>query len=114
MTAESSTASETSPSSAGQRRRRARTIAFIVLGAAALAWAGQLLYHYWRYEETDDAYVSGHVHQISPQADGQIVAVLAHENEFVKRDAVLARLDPLAFQIAVRRAQALAAQARAD
>lgn len=94
-------------------RSRTRTVVVSVLAVLALVWAGRFLYRYWIYEETDDAYVTGHVHQISPQIDGQVIDVLIHENEPVKQGQLLVRLDPLAGEIALAKARAAVAQAKA-
>ena len=87
-------------------------IGAVVLGIAA--WLGNFCWHAWHYEETDDAYVTGHLHQISPQIDGRVKEILVEDNQLVKAGDVLARLDPLAYEIAVARAQAGAARARAE
>jgi membrane fusion protein (multidrug efflux system) len=54
------------------------------------------------------------VHQVSPQIDGTVLEVLVHDNQAVKAGEVLARLDPLEFQLSVERNQAGAAQAQAE
>ena len=91
----------------------ARNLILAVLGAAALAWAGVFLLHAWRYAETDDAFVTGHIHLISPQVDGEVKAVPAKENQAVRAGDVLVRIDPLAFDIGVAQARAALAQTEA-
>jgi membrane fusion protein (multidrug efflux system) len=66
------------------------------------------------YEETDDAVVEGHVHQVSPQIDGTVKEVLASDNQEVAQGDVLVRLDPLEFQILVEKEEAGLAQSEAD
>ena len=68
-------------------------LALVALGVGA--WLAQFGYHLWKYEETDDAYAVGHVHQVSSEVDGQVAAVLAVENQAVRAGDVLVRLDPL-------------------
>lgn len=85
-----------------------------VIAALALAWLGQVVLHTYRYEATDDAYIVGHLHQISPQNDGQVKEVLVNENQDVKAGDVLVRLDPLESEIAVQKARAGLEQARAQ
>jgi membrane fusion protein (multidrug efflux system) len=92
---------------------RPRAIVLAAIIVAVLIWAARLLYQVWHNESTDDAYVSGHVHQISAQMDGQVAQVLVHENQSVQAGEVLVRLDPLAFQIAQAQARARVAQAQA-
>jgi membrane fusion protein (multidrug efflux system) len=66
------------------------------------------------YEETDDALVEGHVHQVSPQIDGTVKEVLASDNQEVAQGDVLVRLDPLEFQIEVEKQEAGLAQSQAE
>ena len=84
-----------------------------ILGVGASAWAAQFARHAYLYQETDDAYLSGHVHQISPQVDGLVAEVLVKDNEEVKAGDVLVKIDPLEYQIALQRAQALVLDAQA-
>lgn len=86
---------------------------FAVVGLG-LVWLGQVVLHNYRYEATDDAYVVGHLHQISPQNDGQVKEVLVNDNQDVKAGDVLVRLDPLESAIAVQKARAMLEQARAQ
>jgi membrane fusion protein (multidrug efflux system) len=84
-----------------------------IVGAAVFAWLAQFAFHFWHYEDTDDAYAAGHVHQISAQVNGQVAAVLARENQTVHQGELLVRLDPLEFDITAEKAQAALAQAEA-
>src|SRR5580698_8632725 len=93
---------------------RPRNLLLGLLGLAALVWAGQFLLHAWRYAATDDAYVTGHIHLISPQVDGEVKDVPARENQAVRAGDVLVRIDPLAYDIAVARARSALAQAEAS
>ena len=92
----------------------ARPFIFGIVAIAAIAWSINFGLHFYRYEDTDDAYVTGHLHAISSQLDGQIKEVLAQENQTVHAGDVLLRLDPLEFQIALQRADAALALARAQ
>ena len=85
-----------------------------MLGVAALLWAAQFVYHSFTFEETDDAYVNGHVHQVAPRVAGAVTEVLVDDNRTVKAGQVLARIDPLEYEIALHRAQAMLAQSKAE
>ena len=89
-------------------------LVMLVLGAAALWWTVGFVHHALTFEETDDAYVNGHVHQIAPRVAGAVTEVLVDENRNVKAGQVLARIDPLEYEIALHRAQAMLAQAKAE
>jgi membrane fusion protein (multidrug efflux system) len=78
-----------------QGPRWTRWAMFAAAGVAAAIFGGHMAYHAYLFEETDDAYVTGHIHQISPQVDGTVQEVLVSDNQRVKAGDVLARLDPL-------------------
>jgi membrane fusion protein, multidrug efflux system len=85
-----------------------------LVGVALLAWLGHTALHAFRYEETDDAYVTGHLHQISPQLDGQVKEVLVSDNQTVRAGDVLVRLDPLQSELVLQKAKASLEQAHAN
>ena len=86
----------------------------VALGAGALWWTASFIHHALTFEETDDAYVNGHVHQIAPRVAGAVTEVLVDENRTVKAGQALARIDPLEYEIALHRTQAMLAQAKAE
>jgi membrane fusion protein (multidrug efflux system) len=115
-TPSTATPSHATPSPAA-RSKRPGPAARIAIGigiAAVVVWLAHFLYDAYFYEETDDAFVTGHVHQISAQVDGTVAEVLTSDNQTVKAGDVLARLDPLEFQLAVEKNQASASQAEAE
>jgi membrane fusion protein (multidrug efflux system) len=89
-------------------------IIVIVLSVAAVVWVANFALHAYRYESTDDAYIAGHVHEISPRAAGAVIEVLVDENRTVTAGQVLARIDPLEYEIALKRAQANLAEDQAQ
>ena len=78
---------------------------------AAGIWVANFIHHALIFEETDDAYINGHVHQVSSRVAGSVTEVLVKENEVVKAGQVLVRIDPLEFDIALQEAKASLAQA---
>ncbi len=78
-------------------------VAVLVVGVVAgiLYWL-----HARHYESTDDAYVDGHVAQISPQIAAQVLALHFEDNQFVHRGDLLVELDPTDYQVALELAQA--------
>ncbi|MGQ9873438.1 HlyD family secretion protein [Leptodesmis sp.] len=90
-----------------------------VAGLGAIA-AGAFGYNYWQYasshEETDDATVAGHIHQISARIPGTVQDVLVNDNQLVKKGQLLVKLDPTDYQIKLQQAQAdlAAAQQKAN
>jgi len=75
---------------------------------------GYFLYEAFTHEETDDAYTTGHVHNIASRVTGTVLKVLVDDNELVKQGQVLVVLDPTDFQVQVAQAQANYAKAKAD
>ncbi len=102
------------PNDSGSTRKLTKPLLFGVAAVAMVAWLAHFALHAYRYEETDNAYVVGHIHQISPQVSGQVKEVLVQDNQSVRAGDVLVRLDPLEFEIAVQKAQASLAQAQAQ
>src|SRR5580698_6556229 len=91
-----------------------RKLLLAVVVLAFLAWLARFIYGWVVFEATDDAYVAGHVHQVSPQLDGTVKEVLVRDNQTVKAGDILVRLDSLEFDLAVRKAEAGLAQTNAD
>ena len=101
-------AASTAPRQA-KRKKALLTIAAVVLlgdtAAGAYEWlvAGKV-------ETTDNAYVQGHLVQITPQIGGTVVGVQAEETDFVKAGQPLVRLDPADARVALQQAEAQLAQ----
>ncbi len=102
------------PPAAKKRRGPVFWLVMTVLIAGAVFWAARFVWHSINFEETDDAYVSGHVHQVAPRIAGAVTEVLVDENRAVKAGQPLVRIDALEYEIALHRAQANLAQSRAE
>ncbi|ABE29406.1 efflux pump membrane family protein [Paraburkholderia xenovorans LB400] len=92
------------------KRKRTMTLLVIVILIAALAYG---LYYFLVarfHEDTDDAYVSGNVVQITPQVTGTVVAVNADDTQVVKAGDPLIVLDPADARVALEQAEANLAQ----
>jgi membrane fusion protein (multidrug efflux system) len=79
-------------------------VAAVILGGAALGiW-------YWRYAEshewTDDAFIDGHITQVSSRVPGRVVKVLFDDNQQVKQGDKLVEIDPRDFDVRVAQARA--------
>jgi membrane fusion protein (multidrug efflux system) len=81
----------------------------LVLGSAAGG------YMWWQHasstEETDDAFISGRVHQLSARVAGTVTELLVDDNQHVKQGTALLRVDPKDLEISLATARAAAAQA---
>jgi membrane fusion protein (multidrug efflux system) len=85
-------------------------IVFLVLLTIALFW----WLHARQFVSTDDAYTTGHVHQISARVSGTVQTVWVDDNQSVDEGAVLVELDPRDYEAALQKAQADRAQAEAQ
>lgn len=93
----------------GRRKRLLAALALaVVAGGAAYA---AYYFDYGRYHEaTDDAYVSGNLVQLTPQATGTVVAVNADDTQIVKAGAPVVELDQADARIALANAEAALGQ----
>ncbi len=111
------TAHAHAPAPAQQKPRKRRPIAWLLallLIGGTSWWAVRFTHHALNFETTDDAYIRGHIHQVSSRVAGSVSEVLVVEHEAVKAGQVLARIDAAEFKIALERAQAALAQAKAE
>lgn len=91
---------------APSRKRHSMIITLLVLlilgGAAGSFW--------WQYasvrEETEDAYVDGHITNISSRVAGTVAAVKVEENQRVKPGELLVALDPRDYEVALEQNEA--------
>jgi multidrug efflux system membrane fusion protein len=86
---------------------RAHRLRRLVIGAGILAG----VFMSWEIATstiayTDDAYVRSDLVMVAPQVTGSIVAVAVKDNQAVHRGELLARIDPVPFQLAVQAKQA--------
>jgi membrane fusion protein (multidrug efflux system) len=98
-------------------RPKKRRLVLMLLLAAGVAAAVPASIHYGRLalytEETDNAYIAGHVHIVSAGVPGPLVEVLVKENDTVEKGQVLARIDSREFDIMEKKALAALEQAKA-
>ncbi|QJE98390.1 HlyD family secretion protein [Luteolibacter luteus] len=109
---------ESTPDAGSGKAPKKRGIAsrLLTLGflAGGVAWGVHFVHESMTYEKTDDAYITGHIHRISPGVAGPVLKVLVEENQHVKAGQELAEIDPLEFAIARQKLQAAKAQADAS
>ena len=84
----------------------------LLLGGIAY-WLFGYINHALHFEETDDAFVAGHLHQVGARIAGTVQEVLVSDNQSVQAGEPLLRLDPLEFEIAAQKSRADLDHARA-
>ena len=95
-------------------RRSVRAILLIVIPLLAVAVALYVYASGGREVATENAYVKANIVAISAAVDGRVAQVGVRDNEAVPAGALLFRLDPEPFEIAVARARAQMDVVRAD
>ncbi len=89
--------------------RRPRVARYLVAAVVIVA-LGVAGYYLWRYvnayETTDDAQIDGHINAVSGRITGNVVEVLAEDEQVVNAGDVLVRLDPRDYEVALAKAQA--------
>jgi Biotin-lipoyl like len=104
----------------GRSRWTLKRLLMAALVLAVLVAAGIYGHHHWTVSgflvTTDDAYVNAHSILISPKISGYLSEVPVDDNQAVKGDELLARIDPRDNQTALDQARANveAAQASID
>jgi membrane fusion protein (multidrug efflux system) len=89
-----------------KKARLGRLLVFVVV-FVVLASGGYYLWKYLNtYETTDDAQIDGHIDAVSGRINGNVIEVLAEDEQFVKAGDVLVRIDPRDYQVAVDKAAA--------
>jgi membrane fusion protein (multidrug efflux system) len=92
--------------------------AFLIGGAVVLLIAAVVGVRYWLYarshETTDDAFIDGHIVQVSPKASGYIAKVYVTDNQNVKAGDLVAEIDPRDYEAKVVQAKAALDAGRAQ
>jgi membrane fusion protein (multidrug efflux system) len=94
--------------------RAVRVVLLVVVPLVAIV-TGLYIYATGGQEvETDNAYVKANIVAISASVNGRVIELLAHDNQPVEAGALLFRLDPEPYQIAVAGARAQMEVVRTD
>jgi membrane fusion protein (multidrug efflux system) len=85
-----------------------------VVAVVAVVWGGVVWWQGRTRITTDDAYVEGTIAPVSAKVSGHVVELLVRDNQAVKRDDLLLRVDPRDHQAKVDQARAAVAVAEAN
>jgi membrane fusion protein, multidrug efflux system len=104
-----------SPGQHGLSRKKGFFPGLVILLSLGLIFVGGYWWFYLRGRvSTDDAYVMAHVASVSSRIAGTVSEVLVDNNDPVREGQVLLQIDPRDYQVAVDKAQAVAARIDAD
>jgi membrane fusion protein (multidrug efflux system) len=82
-------------------------ILVLVVVLAIVVFGGIYLWKFLNtYESTDDAQIDGHINAVSGRITGNVIEVLAEDEQVVKAGDVLVRIDPRDYEVAVAKAEA--------
>jgi membrane fusion protein (multidrug efflux system) len=95
------------------RRSHGKKALIVSIALAAAIAATYFGWNAYRYEDTDDAQVDGHVMPLSAKISGQIEEVHVIEGQLVHANDVLVTIDPADYNVAAEQAQANLANALA-
>ncbi|HEU4846082.1 MAG TPA: HlyD family secretion protein [Burkholderiaceae bacterium] len=98
-------ANQAATPAARQPNRRVLVVAGVVALAALLA-GGRMWYRSHYFVETENAYVTGHVHPVSSRISGVVSRVLIEDNQLVHEGDVIAELDPFDQRVKAEQIQA--------
>lgn len=91
------------------KKKNRKPFIFAIAGIAAVV-AGSYGYRWWNYmathEETDNATVAGHIHQVSSRINGTVSEIEVDDNQRVNKGQLLVKLDPRDLEAKVLQAQA--------
>jgi membrane fusion protein (multidrug efflux system) len=77
-----------------------------VIALAAIFAGGRMWYRSANFVDTENAYITGHVHPVSARIPGVVTKVMFDDNQMVKAGDVLAELDPADQGVKVEQIQA--------
>ncbi len=100
-----------------QQPQKSTILRIVILACVVLVIAvGSIIWfiNARKFEGTDDAYVTGHIHAMSFRVSGTVSEVLIDDNEQVRAGQTLARLDPRDFEVQLKQSEASLEAARAE
>ncbi len=84
--------------------------AFLIAAIIVLVVGAAIGLHYYLYarshESTDDAFIDGHIIQISPKASGYVARVYVDDNQQVKAGDLIVELDARDYEVRLQQAKA--------
>lgn len=70
--------------------------------------------HSIHFQETDDAFVEGHIVSVAPRVSGPVLKLLIDDNQPVKKGQLLLEIDPKDYEVSLAQKEAKLAEAKAS
>ena len=100
------------PAAGGKSPPNKRVLIIVaVLALVALGAGGRMWYRSANFVDTENAYITGHVHPVSSRIAGVVTKVYIEDNQVVKAGDVIAELDPADQNVRVEQIHAQIASA---
>jgi membrane fusion protein (multidrug efflux system) len=101
-------AAQTAGASANASKGPPKRVLIVVglIALAAIVAGGRMWYRSTNFVDTENAYITGHVHPVSGRIPGVVTKVLFDDNQMVKAGDVLAELDPADQGVRIEQIQA--------
>ncbi len=99
----------------GKGKGKSNILRNVIIGVVALltpVGGGVWYLHAAEFAETDDAYIAGHVHQISARVAGYVTKVSVEDNDHVNAGQLIVQIDPKDLLLSLQSAKAAAEEAR--
>lgn len=112
MAAEATDNTESLESRKGPGKRRRAGLILLVMAVLILFFGGRWWINSRTHITTDNAFVEGHVHSVSPRIPAMVKHVAAGDNQFVRKGDLLVELDPGDYRMKVATAAASVDMAR--
>ncbi len=105
----------TTGSSSHESKKKIRLILIVGSLVLILGIAGaRFLWLTNHYESTDNAFIDGHIIQMSSKVPGQVLHVRVDDNQSVKEGDLLVQIDPIDYQVKLEQEKANLASALAE
>ncbi|CAN5310533.1 HlyD family secretion protein [soil metagenome] len=119
LSAQSDSISDSSPATSAMPKKSRgakvlQTLMLLGLTSAAVIGGTFAWNHFCAHQETDDAYLTGHIIPVSSRIEANVDQILVDDNEVVKQGQELVRLDPRDFARKVSEARAALERAKKE
>ena len=101
------------PRATGQNSKKRKPLIIVTVIVLVVAVIALISWFISRgYETTDDAFIDGHIIDVSARISAEVIGVHINDNQEVQKGDLLVELDPRAYRVALEKAQSQLLQAQ--